>query len=215
MEEKKPDELVNDLSDEDLLQKMIEEENNENNNKIFQKFKIKDFVFLAIISAITIATSAIMPLVKNIPIFGMIQLCLGLQFSIFPTIGLMKVRKVGSMLFMAILIALVLTFMAPIMGACIAISGLIAEGLNLIIFRGYKKDVSCLLTGFIFLPISMPFLYVWYLIIGGEDTVVTYFNQNIGLSIGMIFIVLAVALLGATLGMIISKELRKAGVLKN
>ena len=61
-------------------------------NKIFRKYKIKDIVFLAIMAACMLVTGAIMPLVGQIPVFGIIQVCLGLQFSIFPVIGMMKVR---------------------------------------------------------------------------------------------------------------------------
>ena len=52
--------------------------------KIFRKYKIKDIVFLAIMSACMLVTGAIMPLVTQVPLFGIIELCLGLQFSIFP-----------------------------------------------------------------------------------------------------------------------------------
>ena len=55
-------------------------------NKIFQKYMIKDVVFLAIITCCTLVTGAIMPLLVNVPLFGIIQLGLGLQFSLFPVI---------------------------------------------------------------------------------------------------------------------------------
>ena len=48
---------------------------------IFQKYKIKDIVFLAIITCCTLVTGAIMPLLVNVPLFGIIQLGLGIQFS--------------------------------------------------------------------------------------------------------------------------------------
>ena len=49
-------------------------------SKMFRRFKIKDIVFLAIITACTLVTSAIMPLLIHVPVFGIIQLGLGLQF---------------------------------------------------------------------------------------------------------------------------------------
>ena len=76
--------------------------------RIFKPISTKDIVFLAIISAITLVTSAVMPLVAHVPVFGIIQIVLGLQFSIFPAIGLMKVRKPGAMLFVAIFSGIVL-----------------------------------------------------------------------------------------------------------
>ena len=76
----------------------------ENDKKIFKKYKIKDIVFLAIITACTLITGAVMPLLVNVPLFGIVQLGLGLQFSIFPVIGMMKVRKPGALLFQSIFI---------------------------------------------------------------------------------------------------------------
>ena len=67
--------------------------------KIFEKFKIKDIVFLAIISAVALCTCAVMPLVASLQttVFGIAQAVTGLQLSIFFAIGLMKVRKMGSL----------------------------------------------------------------------------------------------------------------------
>ena len=66
----------------------------ENDNRIFKKYRIKDIVFLAIITACTLITGAVMPLLVNVPLFGIVQLGLGLSFSIFPVIGMMKVSEI-------------------------------------------------------------------------------------------------------------------------
>ena len=52
--------------------------------KLFQPFKIKDIVFLAILSAVTLATCAVMPLVASLltVVFGIAQLITSLQISI-------------------------------------------------------------------------------------------------------------------------------------
>ncbi|MCC8357132.1 MAG: hypothetical protein LJU34_04685 [Oscillospiraceae bacterium] len=60
--------------------------------KSFLGYQIKDIVFLAIMSAVVLVTSSFMPLLLHIPVFGIIQIGLGLQFSMFPAIGLAKVR---------------------------------------------------------------------------------------------------------------------------
>ena len=98
-------------------------EDADDENKIFRKYKIKDIVFLAIMAACMLVTGAIMPLVGNIPVFGIVQVCLGLQFSIFPVIGMMKVRKTGSLLFMSVCCGVVLVFMSTVMFVCILICG--------------------------------------------------------------------------------------------
>ncbi len=79
-----------------------------NERKNIEKFKIKDIVFLAIISAVALCTCAVMPLVASLQttVFGIAQAVTGLQLSIFFAIGLMKVRKVGALFIMAFLTGL-------------------------------------------------------------------------------------------------------------
>ena len=73
------------------------------NHRYLQKFQIKDVVFLAIMSAVALATCAVMPLVISLQplIFGISQLVTALQIGVFFAIGLYKVRKPGSLLIMA------------------------------------------------------------------------------------------------------------------
>ena len=137
-------------------------EDADDENKIFRKYKIKDIVFLAIMAACMLVTGAIMPLVGNIPVFGIVQVCLGLQFSIFPVIGMMKVRKTGSLLFMSVCCGVVLIFMSTVMFVCILICAVITEALTVLIFRGYKKDCASVFAGIIFFPLTLPFLYIYY-----------------------------------------------------
>ena len=191
----------------------------EDENKIFQKFKIKDIVFLAIMAACMLVTGAIMPLVGQIPVFGIIQVCLGLQFSIFPVIGMMKVRKAGALLFMSLCCGVVLVFMNTVMFVCILICAVIAEGLVLLIFRGYKKDGACLFAGTIYFPVTLPFLYLYYRFLyswtGEEGQAVNAFlGSSAGLAVGMSIAVLAICFVGALAGVLISRELKKSGVMK-
>lgn len=94
-------------------------------NKIFQKYMIKDVVFLAIITCCTLVTGAIMPLLVNVPLFGIIQLGLGLQFSLFPVIGMMKVKKPFALLLQSAFISIFLVFMVPAHGTidCLCVRG--------------------------------------------------------------------------------------------
>ena len=189
----------------------------EDENKIFRKYKIKDIVFLAIMAACMLVTGAIMPLVGQIPVFGIIQVCLGLQFSIFPV--MMKVRKPGALLFMSLCCGVVLVFMNTVMFVCLLICAVIAEGLVLLIFRGYKKDGACLFAGTIYFPVTLPFLYLYYQFLyswtGEEGQAVNAFvGSSAGMAIGMSVAVVAVCFVGALIGVIISRELKKSGVMK-
>lgn len=188
-------------------------------NKIFRKYKIKDIVFLAIMAACMLVTGAIMPLAGQVPVFGIIQICLGLQFSIFPVIGMMKVRKPGALLFMSLCCGVVLVFMNTVMFVCILICAVIAEGLVLLIFRGYKKDGACLFAGTVYFPVTLPFLYIYYRFLyswtGEEGQAVNAFiGSSAGMAVGMSAAVVAVCFVGALVGVIISQELKKSGVMK-
>lgn len=191
----------------------------ESDRKFFKKYKIKDIVFLAIITACTLITGSVMPLLVNVPLFGIVQLGIGLQFSIFPVIGMMKVRKPGALLLQSIFIAMILVFMFPPM-AMIVLCGLIAETLSLLIFRSYKNDWACVLAGTFYMPMTLPLLYlyynVFYTVTGGEKAAMRMFigGGNAGIAVGISIGVLALCFVGAVVGMLIARELKKAGALK-
>ena len=186
--------------------------------KIFKKYKIRDIVFLAIITACTLVTGAIMPLLTGISVFGIIQLGLGLQFSIFPVIGMMKVRKPGCLLFQALFISVFLVLMFPPM-ALISLCGLLIEALVLLIFRGFSSDWACVFAGTLYMPSTIPFLYLYYNLFytvdGTEKAAVSMFigGTNPWVIAGMTAAVLALCFAGSLIGMVISRELRKAGKL--
>ena len=188
--------------------------------KIFRKYKIKDIVFLAIMSACMLVTGAIMPLVTQVPLFGIIELCLGLQFSIFPVIGMMKVRKPFALIFMSLFCGIFFAFMFLPMFVCAMVCAVIVEALVLLIFRGYKRDATCVLAGTLYMPMTLPFLYLWYNVIysinPAEDgkAVQAFVGADPWVAVGISVAVLALCFVGAIVGMIISRELKKAGVLK-
>lgn len=132
-----------------------------NKNKILEKYLIKDIVFLAIITCCTLVTGAVMPLLVNVPMFGIIQLGLGLQFSIFPVIGLMKVKKPFALLLQSIFISVFLVFMFPPM-VFLIVCALVIELLTLLIFRGYKNDWACVFAATLYMPMTIPLLYMYY-----------------------------------------------------
>ena len=179
----------------------------------FGKYKIKDIVFLAVI------TGAVMPLLVNVPLFGIIQLGLGLQFSVFPVIGMMKVRKPGALLLQAIFISVFLVFMFPPM-VFIILCALVAEAVTLLVFHGYENDWSCVLAGTLYMPLTLPLMYLYYnafyTVTGEEKAATSMFlgGANPGVVVGISIAVVALCFVGSVVGMLVSRELKKAGVLK-
>ena len=188
-------------------------------SKMFRKFRIKDIVFLAVITACTLVTSAIMPLLIHVPVFGIIQLGLGLQFSVFPVIGLMKVRKAGSMTLMGVFIALFLVMMFPPM-ALISVCAVVVELVVFAVFRSYKNDWACVMAGTLYMPLTIPLLYLYYnvnyTVTGAENEAVSMFigGTEPWVIVLMTAAVVALTFIGSVIGMLISRELKKAGVLK-
>ncbi len=215
-------ELLESLKDSKNTEELYNNDRSDNKSatkKVFDKFKIKDIVFLAIITTCTLITGAIMPLLVNIPVFGIIQLGLGLQFSIFPVIGMMKVRKPFSLLLQSAFISIFLAFMFPPM-VLLLVCSIVVELLTLIVFKGYKNDWACVFSGTLYMPMTMPLLYmyynVFYTISGNEKSAVSMFIgcKNYGMIIGMTIAVILLCFVGSVIGMVIARELKKAGKLK-
>lgn len=187
--------------------------------KFFKKYKIKDIVFLAIMTACTLTTGAVMPFVIQVQIFGIVQLCLGLQFSIFPVIGMMKVRKPGALFLQSVFMAVFLAMMNPQM-VMIALCGLVAEAVAMLIFHGYKSDWACVVAGTLYLPMTLPFLYVYYKFFHtvtdtGENALAAFLmGANPWVVTGISCAVVAICFIGSVIGMVVSRELKKAGAMK-
>lgn len=181
--------------------------------KIFKKFQVKDFVFLAVLSAaMTLCGGITMPLVMHTTIFGLRNMAAAPIYSIFVAIGLMKVRKPGALTIIGLFSGAPLIFFSTVMFFNNFVSAIIAELIMLLIFRGYQKKVSVFVTTGIYMPFSLPISVLFSLWLNGQSYDQLTANPKISVltSIGTI----ALAFLGAAIGMKIAAELQKAGKLK-
>ena len=181
--------------------------------KIFNKFQVKDFVFLAVLSAaMTLCGGITMPLVMHTTVFGLRNMAAAPIYSIFVAIGLMKVRKPGALTIIGLFSGAPLIFFSTVMFFNNFVSAIIAELIMLLIFRGYQKKVSVFVTTGIYMPFSLPISVLFSLWLNGQSYAQLIANPKISVltSIGTI----ALAFLGAAIGMKIAAELQKAGKLK-
>lgn len=181
--------------------------------KIFKKFQVKDFVFLAVLSAaMTLCGGITMPLVMHTTVFGLRNMASAPIYSIFVAIGLMKVRKPGALTIIGLFSGAPLIFFSTVMFFNNFVSAIIAELIMLLIFRGYQKKVSVFITTGIYMPFSLPISVLFSLWLNGQSYAQLTANPKISVltSIGTI----ALAFLGAAIGMKIAAELQKAGKLK-
>lgn len=181
--------------------------------KIFKKFQVKDFVFLAVLSAaMTLCGGITMPLVMHTTVFGLRNMAAAPIYSIFVAIGLMKVRKPGALTIIGLFSGAPLIFFSTVMFFNNFVSAIIAELIMLLIFKGYQKKVSVFITTGIYMPFSLPISVLFSLWLNGQSYAQLTANPKISVltSIGTI----ALAFLGAAIGMKIAVELQKAGKLK-
>lgn len=181
--------------------------------KIFKKFQVKDFVFLAVLSAaMTLCGGITMPLVMHTTVFGLRNMAAAPIYSIFVAIGLMKVRKPGALTIIGLFSGAPLIFFSTVMFFNNFVSAIIAELIMLLIFRGYQKKVSVFVTTGIYMPFSLPISVLFSLWLNGQSYDQLTANPKISVltSIGTIIL----AFLGAAIGMKIAVELQKAGKLK-
>ena len=181
--------------------------------KIFKKFQVKDFVFLAVLSAaMTLCGGITMPLVMHTTVFGLRNMAAAPIYSIFVAIGLMKVRKPGALTIIGLFSGAPLIFFSTVMFFNNFVSAIIAELIMLLIFRGYQKKVSVFVTTGIYMTFSLPISVLFSLWLNGQSYDQLTANPKISVltSIGTI----ALAFLGAAIGMKIAAELQKAGKLK-
>ena len=181
--------------------------------KIFKKFQVKDFVFLAVLSAaMTLCGGITMPLVMHTTVFGLRNMAAAPIYSIFVAIGLMKVRKPGALTIIGLFSGAPLIFFSTVMFFNNFVSAIIAELIMLLIFRGYQKKVSVFVTTGIYMPFSLPISVLFSLWLNGQSYAQLTANPKISVltSIGTIIL----AFLGAAIGMKIAAEVQKAGKLK-
>lgn len=181
--------------------------------KTFQKFQVKDFVFLAVLSAaMTLCGGITMPLVMHTTLFGLRNMVAAPIYSIFVAIGLMKVRKPGALTVIGLFSGAPLVFFSTVMFFNNFISAIVAELLMLLIFRGYKKKSAVLVTTGIYMPLSLPVSVLFSIWLGGQSYSQLLANPTVSVltSIGTV----ALSFVGAAVGMKIAAELQKAGKLK-
>ena len=94
------------------------------------------------------------------------------------------------------------------------LTGILIEAMAVLIFKGYQSDRAVFFASWLFIPLTLPFNFIYYICFA-SDMFDQFFGQ--GLQIAAVLCVLAavaVSALGAFLGIKISTELKKAGVLK-
>lgn len=178
----------------------------------FEKFTVKDIIFLAILSAaLILAAGATMPLVMSNDLFGVRSIASAMVYGLFCMIGLMKVKKFGTLTIIGIFNGVVLLMMAPVMFWNMALAPIVSELITFLIFRSYESDNAKIFAATVLIPFTMPVTLIFTMLLHGKTfaDVVTNPTVSIALTIGTIIISYISTKVGQKLG----KELQKAGKL--
>ncbi len=181
--------------------------------KAFKKFEVKDFVFLAVLSAaMTLCGGITMPLVMHTTVFGLRNMAAAPIYSIFVAIGLMKVRKPGALTIIGLFSGAPLVFFSTVMFFNNFISAMIAELIMLLIFKGYSKKSAVFVTTGIYMPFSLPISVLFSIWLNGQSYEQLIAKPAVSVLTSICTIILA--FVGSAIGMKIAAELQKAGKLK-
>ncbi|MGL4951421.1 MAG: hypothetical protein ACRC4L_00395 [Mycoplasma sp.] len=182
-------------------------------NVIFEKFTIRDITFLCIMGTLSLITSMIMPIALFIPMYGASQLITALQLAVFPTIGIFKVKKIGSFTITMIVVLLYSLVKTPLTFAFNIIIVIILESIITLIFKGFKNPKSIYIVITLYSALTLPFTWLVQNLIMNEPGHWDQYLINDPWIAGLVALaILLVSFIGCWLGMLISKEMVKAGI---
>jgi energy-coupling factor transport system substrate-specific component len=180
----------------------------------FQKFTVKDIIFLAITGAAFVVGGMLtIPFVMSLGLYGLPHMVTAPVFAFIAVIALLKVRKPGTLFIAATFNGLVLFMMSPMMLWMQMGASLAAELIALLLFRTYACERGVLTAAILFIPLAMPLGVVFNMLIRGGtlETILT----GEWWAIGVVYAVtIVLSILGGLLGRKIGRELQKAGKLK-
>lgn len=175
-------------------------------------FKLKDIVFIALLSVVLLLTSAIiMPIVMFTQVFALRNLFGAFFFGLFSMIALQRVPRLGTLTLIGFFTGAVLGFMSIIMLVNNLLGAIIAELLVLIFFRNYSTIKARYFAAIIYMPLTIPITLGANVVIKGVSLQeqLTQPWLNILLVVGTVLL----SALAARLGKKIADELHKAGAL--
>jgi energy-coupling factor transport system substrate-specific component len=182
-------------------------------SRLLLAFKVKDVVFLAVLSVVlTLAGMLTMPIVMALPVFGLRNAAAAILYGLFLSIGLLKVRKPGAVVLLAVFNGVVLLMMTPIMFLNNLFASLLAEGVALVVYRSYGTDRSVVVAASLFAPLTLPLSLVFTMLFHAQT--LSEAVQNPLLTLGLCAATVLLSILGALGGLKIGRELKRAGVLR-
>lgn len=179
------------------------------------RFTTRDYVFAALVALGQFIASAItIPLTFPLTIFGANVIVYAPFAAFFLVIGLLRLRKPGSVLLISTIYALIGLFISPVIFFFVFSSALLTEGACSLIFRGYDSTTSRVTAALLHYSLMLPASMIFSLWLMPADYVREHFGAGIAAWAIAELLVVAGVLAGALAGTAVGRELVKAGRLR-
>lgn len=181
-------------------------------NHLFKFYTVRDFVYIAVMSAAMLVSCFTMPLMNAIPVFGMGFVGIAFQVCFFQAVIASKIKKQGTIFFSAIILGVFHLAMAPQMFLFCLASGILCEILAMIL-GGYKTKIGIILPSSFFSLFILGFYVGWDFLILGEKAFTKLYIENWWIPVLVAFSILILSILGSVSGTFLMAKLKKKGVL--
>ena len=170
----------------------------------------REYVFAAMVSAaLLVVASVIIPFTLPLRIPGLTNAINGFFASFFVVIGLVRLRRPGSLLLITGIYSLICLVISPVIFGFVIIGGLLGEIVCSLVFRGYHGSTA---------PVCGAVLYEMGMFPAAMAISFFFLPERYGAIAPWVFVVaelaiLTTALAGGLLGLKVARELARAGKL--
>jgi len=173
-------------------------------------WQTREYVFAAMVSAaLLVVASVIIPFTLPLRIPGLTNAVTGLFSAFFIVIGLVRLRRPGSLLLITGIYALICLMISPVIFGFVITGGLVGEIVCSTIFRGYRGNIA---------PVCGAVLYEMGMFPAAMAISFFFLPERYGAIAPWVFLVaelaiFATAVTGGLLGLKVARELARAGKL--
>jgi len=170
----------------------------------------REYVFAAMVSAaLLVVASVIIPFTLPLRIPGLTNAVNGLFSAFFVVIGLVRLRRPGSLLLITGIYAMICLVISPVIFGFVITGGLLGEIVCSLVFRGYHGSIA---------PVCGAVVYEMGMFPAAMAISFFFLPERYGAIAPWVFVlaelaILATALTGGLLGLKVARELARAGKL--
>ncbi|MCU0587920.1 MAG: hypothetical protein MUF52_07165 [Syntrophobacteraceae bacterium] len=174
-------------------------------------FSTRDYVFAALMACgLLLVGSIIVPMTLPLRIPGLTNAATAPFSSFFLVIGLMRLRKPGSLLLIAGIYGLVCLAISPVIFGFVLAGGVFGEVICTLAFRGYAGKIAPVMGAVLYEVGMFPAAMILSLFFIPER----YTQPAVWIWIVAEIAIVATSLAGALCGLKVAKELARAGKLQ-